>query len=289
MSGQTPHKNASHKEHATKAADAIPKKGEAHKAQPKKESRSAEFRQRVLANAGKEGEPKWLVRRFFRKLAAVVLFPLFRVRVTGSENIPSGPCLLSPNHTSYADGLIIFALAKRLGMPLRILAKRELWKLKPLGWVLDHVGVMPISRDKADLDTLRTASRVIKAGDSMAIFPEGTRVRNGQPDVHNNQALGEAHGGAAWLALRNDVPVIPVAIVGAENIRPDGVKLIRFPRVLVHFGTPLFPDEVVPSSEYTRKERVTKLTELIMEGLSESLEVARAENALPGRARQNQG
>jgi len=244
--------------------------------QSPKEPRHAHFRQRALVNAGKEGEPRWFIRKICRGFAGLVMLPLFRVRVTGAENLPAGPCLLSPNHVSYADGLIIFALTKRLKMPLRILAKRELWDSKFLGWVLDSAGVMPISRKTADLDTLRNAARVIKAGDCMAIFPEGTRVRNGQQGEDSDQALGEAHGGAAWLALRGNYPVIPVAIAGTEDIRPEGMKLMRFPKVLVHFGTPLFPDEAVPSSEYNRKERVTKLTELIMDGLSDALETARA-------------
>jgi len=245
--------------------------------QIQKEPRHAHFRKRALVNAGKKGEPRWFIRKLCRGFAGMVMLPLFRVRVTGTENLPTGPCILSPNHISYADGLVIFALVNRLKMPLRILAKRELWDSKFLGWVLDSAGVMPISRKTADLDTLRNAARVMKAGDCMAIFPEGTRVRNEQQDEGDSQALGEAYGGAAWLALRGNTPVIPVAIVGTEDIRPDGVKLMRFPKVLVHFGAPLFPDEAVPSSEYTRKERVTKLTELIMDGLSEALKVARAE------------
>ncbi|MCL2438484.1 MAG: 1-acyl-sn-glycerol-3-phosphate acyltransferase [Coriobacteriia bacterium] len=251
--------------------------------QPKREPRHARLRKHALVNKGKSGEPKWILRRFCQLLAYTIMLPLFRVKVTGVENIPKGPCLLSPNHISYADGLIVFALTLRYRMPMRVLAKRELWSFAPLGWVLDSAGVMPISREKADLDTLRMASSAIKAGDSMAIFPEGTRVRNEDMKTDKDRGMGEAFGGAAWLAIRNDVPVISVAIAGTELIRPEGMKLMRFPRVVVHFGTPLVPDEVVPSSEYKRKDRIAKLTELVMDGLAQALEIARKENAARGR------
>jgi 1-acyl-sn-glycerol-3-phosphate acyltransferase len=244
-----------------------------------KEPRHAKFRKHFLANAGKPDEPKWLIRNILQFLASIIILPLFRVRVTGAENIPQGPCLLSPNHVSYADGIIIFALTRRFKMPLRLLAKRDLWQSKFFAWVLNSVGVLPVSQGSADLEALKSATRAIKAGDSMAIFPEGTRIRTHRQELEDNQALGEAFGGAAWLAIRNNVPVVPVGIAGTERIRPDGMKLIRFPRVLVHYGTALVPDEVVPKSEYDKKERISKLTELIMDGLAQSLERAQKENA----------
>lgn len=247
--------------------------------EPKKEPRHARLRKHALSNKGKPGEPKWFVRKLCQLLAYTVLYPLFRIKVTGLENLPKGAYLLSPNHLSYADGLIVLALTLRYRILLRILAKRELWNCAPLGWVLDSAGVMPISREKADLDTLRLASNAIKAGDSMAIFPEGTRVRDEDMQTDKERGMGEAFGGAAWLAIRNNVPVIPVAIAGTEFIRPEGMKLMRFPRVLVHFGEPLFPDEVVPSEDYKRKERIAVLTQRIMDGLAAALDVARAENA----------
>lgn len=249
-------------------------------APPAKEAKHVQLRKRALVDAGKPGEPKWRVRSFFRFLASAILLPLFRVRVSGVENIPQQrPVLLSPNHLSNMDGLIVFALTKRYNLPLRILAKRELWNIRPLGWLLDSAGILPISRDKADLDTLRTASAALSAGDSMAIFPEGTRIRNEDMLADEGGALGEASGGAAWLAIRNDVPVIPLGISGTEYIRPDGMKLMRFPAVNLHFGPALNPAEAVPASDYKRKERVLKLTELIMAGLAEAVDQARTENS----------
>ena len=256
------------------------------KEKQQKSPKSAIFRKHAVVDSGKQGEPKWRMRSFLNFLDKMIILPLFRVRVTGLENLPDQrPVLLSPNHLSNVDGLIIFALSKKLNLSLRILGKRELWNIKPLGWVLDHAGILPISREKADLDTLRTASAVLKAGDSMAIFPEGTRIRTLDPvsgsEVSKEAALaslGEASGGAAWLAIRNNVAVIPVGISGTERIRPDGMKLMRFPAVNVHFGTPLVPDQVVPKEEFKRKERIAKLTELIMSGLGSAVSQAKKDN-----------
>jgi len=250
-----------------------------HHAGTKKEPRHANFRKHAVTNARKPGEPKWVLRSILLFLASIIILPLFRVRIRGAENIPQEPCLISPNHVSYYDGVLLFALTRRFKIPLRIFAKHELWKIKPLGWTLDSVGVLPISREVADREALSQASRALKAGDSLAIFPEGTRVRNNNQKVEPDQALGAASGGAAWLAIRNNVPVVPMAIAGTEKIRPEGMRLMRFPRVTIRFGTPLAPDLVVPKADYTKKERIARLTELIMEGLADTLEQAQAENA----------
>ncbi|MCL2403182.1 MAG: 1-acyl-sn-glycerol-3-phosphate acyltransferase [Coriobacteriia bacterium] len=276
MSEQTLPDNGSASQ-GEQSKDAQAQKSQPSAAPAKKEPRHTRFRQYHLVNAGKKDEPKWRLNSFCRFLAAIILIPLFRVRVTGTENISQEPCLLCPNHVSYLDGLVLLALSRRYKMPLRFLGKRELWNSKFLAWVLDSAGVFPISPDAADLDTLRLASRSLKAGDSVAIFPEGTRVRNEDMQTDKDRALGAAFGGAAWLAIRNNVPAIPVAIAGTELVRPEGMKLARLPRVVVRFGEPLVPDEVVPSDEYKRKERIAKLTELIMDGLAQSLETARTE------------
>ncbi|MCL2606134.1 MAG: 1-acyl-sn-glycerol-3-phosphate acyltransferase [Coriobacteriia bacterium] len=246
----------------------------------KKEPRHARFRKAVLLNAGKQGEPKWMIRRILLFLASTIFLPLFRVRVTGAENLPQGPCIISPNHVSYYDGVLLFCITRSLKLPLRVLARRDLYRFAFLGWVLDSVGVMPVSRNAADREALSLASKAIKAGDVMAVFPEGTRRRGGSSQLaEDSQALGEASGGAAWLAIRNTVPIVPMAFAGTEGIRPEGVRLMRFPRVTISFGPVIDPDVVLPKTDYTKKERIARLTDLIMAGIANTLEAAQAQNA----------
>ncbi|MCL2680801.1 MAG: 1-acyl-sn-glycerol-3-phosphate acyltransferase [Coriobacteriia bacterium] len=255
-----------------------------------KEPHHALFRAHNLTDAGKPGQPKWVLRRLLLLLASGAILPLFRVRVSGAENLPPGPCLISPNHVSYYDGVLLFALTRRFKMPLRLFAKRELYRFRLLGWILDSVGVFPLARKSADRETLTLASRALGAGDWMAVFPEGTRTRGGSSKdqqtaegAEHVQKLGEASGGAAWLAIRNKVTVVPMAFAGTENIRPVGVRLMRFPPVTIHFGTPLAPDLVVPKDDYSKKERVAALTQLIMDGIAEARTQAQAENAVRTR------
>jgi len=241
--------------------------------------RGARFRDYIMSKRGQPGEPKWLGYRFLRFLACILVIPLFRVKATGEENIPDEPCILSPNHVSYLDSIVVMALTRRQNMPIRLLAKRELWDNKPLAWGIDNLGALPVSRESADLSTLRIASRMIKEGDYLGIFPEGTRVRTEAMKTDKKRGLGEASGGVAWLAIRNDATVVPVGLAGPEQIRPEGVKLFRLPRINVHYGTPIVPSIALPVSEYKKKERIEKLTELIMDGLVDALNVARAEKA----------
>lgn len=266
MSGRTPQKDTAEK---TKVKSREPK----HVA----------MRRHALADKGKPGEPKWVLRSFVLFLASIIIVPMYRVRVTGVENLPAGAYIMSPNHLSNMDAIVVIALTRRYGFKLRLLGKRNLWKFKPLAWIIDQAGALPISRDKADLDTMRKASNLLKAGDTIGIFPEGTRIRNEDMMVDKDHGLGEAHGGAAWLAIRNNVPVVPVGIAGTDRIRPDGMRTLRFPAVDVHFGEALVPDEVVPASEYAKKERIARLTDLVMEGIAASFEVARTDNAKRSR------
>ena len=232
--------------------------------------------------------PRWPWRGFLQVFIAGPLTPLFRVKVSGLENIPDTPSIFCSNHVSYADSLILFAQTRRRGWKMRFMAKEEIYKIALFGWALDNAGAFPVARGTADRTALTLASKALKAGDSLVIFPEGTRVKHtagtgdgdsGATDPDAAAALGEAHGGAAWLAIRNGVPVVPVAVAGTERIRPPGTRLIHFPRVNIHFGAPLDPDDLLPAADYAKKERIEKLTGLIMERIATALKQARAENA----------
>ncbi|MHB9003873.1 MAG: lysophospholipid acyltransferase family protein [Coriobacteriia bacterium] len=198
--------------------------------------------------------------RFLRATAAKLLLALFRVRLIGAENIPSGGAVLSGNHVSYADPVLLWCAAPR---PLHFMAKSELWQTGWLGWVLTRVWAFPVRRGEADRASIQTATELLKRGELVGIFPEGTR---------NQEGMGEAQQGAAFIAMRADAPIVPIGIDGTDRIKPKGRTMMRFPRVTMAIGEPVC---AVDFTDLGRKQRVEAMTERVMEGVVRQLEVAR--------------
>lgn len=155
--------------------------------------------------------------RPFRLLRAVVLrllTPILRLSIEGLEHVPpEGAILVVSNHLHNADPIL---LAIAFPRPLHFMAKKELFRIRPLGWAMRRVGTFPVDRGKADRAALRHAELVLAQGVAVAMFPEGTRSTTG--------TLGPAHPGAALLAVRTQVPVLPVTIVGSERLPFAGAK-----------------------------------------------------------------
>lgn len=109
--------------------------------------------------------------------------------------------------------------------PLHFLAKVELWRYRPGAWLMDALGGIPIRRDRRDLVSVRGAEELLRAGETVALFPQGT-VRG-----------GAWTRGAARLALVTGVPLVPVRIVGTA--RALSRRRVGFPRIRVVVGTPI--------------------------------------------------
>jgi 1-acyl-sn-glycerol-3-phosphate acyltransferase len=186
----------------------------------------------------------------------------FKTRLHGTQNIPAGGAVIAGNHVSHMDPVLLWCGSPR---PIHFMAKRELWDQSFFRWMLPRVWAFPVNRGGADRTAIETATRYLKDGDLVGIFPEGTRSEDAQ-------ALGEAHGGAAFIAMRAGVPVIPAAFVGTEDVLAKGRKLPRLRRVTVLFGKPISPEAF---AEGSRKERVSAMTQAIMESIATELERAR--------------
>lgn len=189
------------------------------------------FRERSLAR-GVNPVLYWIVR--------VVLLPTFllyfRLERIGRERVPdSGPVLLAANHRSFLDPFVIGSLTRR---PVYYIAKRELFERRWQAWLLNSLGAFPIDRGAGDEDAMRIARAILERGDCVVIFPEGTRVRSGP--------LGEPHRGVGRLALQTGARVVPVAVMGTEDVR-RGWR-IRPRKIRVHCGRVLgFPTVERPS------------------------------------------
>jgi glycerol-3-phosphate dehydrogenase (NAD(P)+) len=168
----------------------------------------------------------WLVRAILQPFFHIYL----RLSRIGREHIPAeGPVIVAANHRSFLDPFVIATMVRR---PMYYVAKKELFGPAWLAWILNALGAFPVDRGAGDGDMIETARAILERGDTVLIFPEGTRVRPG--------SLGSPKRGVGRLALETGAPVVPVAVIGTEDVR-QGLR-IRPRKVRIRAGRPLrFP------------------------------------------------
>jgi 1-acyl-sn-glycerol-3-phosphate acyltransferase len=172
------------------------------------------------------GEPMTPAYRTVIGLCSPVMRPWSRLRVSGLGHLPvSGPTLLVANHDSYWDPIAI-GVAARHRRQIRALAKSSIWKLRPIGWLMDGMGHIPIERGTGNLGAIQAAARELRAGACIGVFPEGTR------------SLGRerrARSGAGRLALAvPEAKIVCVRVTGTTDV----VRLPKRPSVGVEFFPP---------------------------------------------------
>lgn len=200
------------------------------------------------------GAPRWRLARLLRVTLAKVILALYRTQISGAENVPAtGGYILAGNHVSYLDPVLLWCAAP---VPTHFIAKQELFETPVVGWVLRRVWAFPIRRGTADREAIGRATDLLGAGEPVGIFPEGTRQAAGA--VTEDAA---AHGGVAFIAMRADVPVVPVGISGTDKALPRGAFFPRFPEVRVRYGEPVCPEDF---TEGGRKDRTAAMTSEIM-------------------------
>jgi 1-acyl-sn-glycerol-3-phosphate acyltransferase len=186
--------------------------------------------------AREKGVSGWLY-ALVRGIVSPLFRLYFRMHISGAEHIPAeGPAIVAPNHKSFWDSFFIGVCTRR---HLRFMAKTELIQAR-YGKLLVRLGAFPVRRGQADEDALETARVILSQGGLLALFPEGTRVRD--PDN-----LGHPHRGAGRLALETGAPLVPCAITGTEKIFRGGLPVPR--RVQVAFSLPISVSELAPSQE----------------------------------------
>lgn len=175
---------------------------------------------------------KLFARLFLAPLARMI----FRPRIVGRSNVPKrGGVLLASNHLSFIDSVVITLVASR---SVSFLAKADYFTGRgPKGWAsrlfFEGIGAIPVERGagQAAQDALDTGLGILNQGDAFAIYPEGTRSRDGR--------LYKGRTGVAWLALTSGLPVVPVALTGTQDLQPVGTRRITRAKVTVQFGEPL--------------------------------------------------
>lgn len=150
----------------------------------------------------------------FYKVVYAVLWVLMKLlfpwKVTGQEKLPKeGGFVLCGNHTSFLDPIFVLLAAGRKRQ-VRVMAKVELFETPVLGWILKWLEMIPVKRGMSDITAVKEGLRVLRGGAPLLIFPEGTRVKEGE-EV-------DAHLGAVVIAARAGVPVVPVYITTKKRI-----------------------------------------------------------------------
>lgn len=162
------------------------------------------------------------------------------------------------NHESMLDPVVVVVVMWLARRPVRIIYKSDFDKIAPATWLFSRAGGFPVERGTADMKTVRRARAMLSRGESVLIYPEGTRVRS--------DADAQAHGGYALMAQLAKAPVQPVAIIGAR-------ELSWRQRVFVRVGTPIEWSELAGLS---RKEQVAEMERVGMERVYELRDELRA-------------
>lgn len=199
-----------------------------------------------------------------RGAAIALTRALQRVRTHHIERLPtSGAYILAPSHRSSSDFLFVGCLTRR---PLRFMIKDEIWRHPRLGDFVMWFGAFPVSRGKPDRTALRMSAAALEAGDPLVIFPEGSRCYG--------PTINELHEGAAFLALRAKVPIVPIGIGGSSSVFAKGQKIPRvFRRIDVVVGEPIYPDvEDGP----VRRSRISETTDKLQSALQNCFDEAEA-------------
>jgi 1-acyl-sn-glycerol-3-phosphate acyltransferase len=135
-----------------------------------------------------------------------------KLTVIGAENLRKQPvAVYASNHTSYMDIPVIFS---SLPFQFRIFAKKELWGMPFIGWYLNRSGQIPIDvrNPSAARSSLGAGARALRSGMALVVFPEGARTKDGK--------LQSFQSGAAFLAIRAQVPLVPMALSGVYELQP---------------------------------------------------------------------
>ncbi len=162
-------------------------------------------------------------------------------RAVPDAALPDGPVIVVANHTSFADGILLALVGRRLGRSLRLMATGGVFRSGLVGPVARRLGFIPVQRGTASAaGSLDAAATALGAGEAVGLFPEGRITRDPQHWPERSKT------GAVRLALRTGAPIVPVALVGAQQVVGTAgivARLLRNtvlrPRVAVAVGTPI--------------------------------------------------
>ncbi|MGB9678785.1 MAG: lysophospholipid acyltransferase family protein [Thermoanaerobacteraceae bacterium] len=158
------------------------------------------------------------------------LFYSFKVEIL--SKIPENSCIFVANHQSLLDPPVVAASLKRR---LIFLASTDLYKIPIIRFILIKTNSIPIKKNTADIEAIKTALKKLKEGYSIAMFPEGGLSKDGE--------IKKAYEGAMYISYKSSIPIVPISIKGTHDIMPFGKFIPRLKgKISVKIGQPIYPD-----------------------------------------------
>ena len=203
---------------------------------------------------------------FYQKLiyqlvSRVIIFPIYRLifrgNLVGRENIPKeGSFILVSNHGSLLDPPL---LGHAIGRNISFMAKSELFSVPILGFIIKSCGAYPVKRGIVDKTTIKTACQKLSNDNSIGIFIDGTRQKNGR--------VNKPKQGAALLSFKNQKLLLPVAIINSHRLARLKFFIPFFTKIVIKVGKP------IPPPESASKDDLIKVTNHLQETINNMLEV----------------
>ena len=201
----------------------------------------------------------WTPRPIYRwghRLTSLFCKVVGHLKAEGVNHIPrEGGVLFLSNHVSFLDPVIVGSAANR---EVHYMARSNAFNIPCLGKLIAVYNAYPVNRGVPDLGALRKTISLLKEGNAVLIFPEGTRSIDG--------TLGKARDGACFIAHRAGVPIIPVFHGGSERVLPRNSKRLRRAQLTVTFGEPL---ELTTEEFGTRREMYQHMGNQIMDAIAD--------------------
>ena len=205
-----------------------------------------------------------LLYRFFRLLTAGTTKVYTRMTVEGIEHLPEvGGYVFAPSHRSYIDTPIAAAVQTRR---MRFMGKDSMWKYPAAGRLFSALGAFPVSRGTTDREALKRCIEVLRGGEPLVLYPEGERK--------DGPVIQPLFDGAAFVAAKAGVPIVPVGIGGSASVMPRHAKFVYPHKVHVIVGEPI----VVEANERGRasREMITAASDELHEALQRLFDEAQA-------------
>ena len=176
----------------------------------------------------------------FLKLIITILFKmLYRVEVSGYENIPkNGKLILCSNHLSYVDPLIIVGFFSR---HVYFMAKKEVFNSRVLGEIVSFLNAFSVSRDSLDRKAIKNSIEILNSGEVLCMFPEGTRSTEG--------VIRDGHKGVGLISILSSSPILPMALSGTNKIIQKPRKRIFFPKVKIIYGNLIDTSSIIKEND----------------------------------------
>lgn len=185
-----------------------------------------------------------------RFIAWVYLRIFYRVKIHGIENVPGRkPFIICSNHINWMDPLTI-GTSVPAAYRIHFMAKNDIFSNFIVSFLLSKLGAFPVKRENADYAAIKRAYQLLKEGQVLGLFPEGSRSKSGE--------LQRAYNGAALIAVRSGVPIVPVAIVGPYQL---------FKPVHIYIGTPFVLPPLLYENKEGKKSQLEEMSSIIMKSI----------------------